>query len=224
MRSSLCRSVANVYYTWLMKLNSKYFDKIRVKPEEDRTRGERVPTCDWPDCEQPGKFPAPRGRDNEGQYYHFCMSHVRQYNKSYNYFTGMKDDDVRAFQADARNGHRPTWKMGENSAATSKSKKQRAAAAGYKVKQEFADPFGLFEEGTAPGKNATPRRAVRNAERKALKALSLDETATPEDVKKQYKALVKRHHPDANGGSRASEDRFREIVQAHDYLKSAGFC
>ncbi len=207
-----------------MKLNSKYFDKIRVKPDEDRLRQEREPTCDWPDCEKPGKFPAPRGRDNEGQYYHFCVEHVRQYNKSYNYFTGMKDDDVRAFQADARSGHRPTWKMGENKSATSKSKRQQAASGGYRVKQEFSDPLGLLGDDANPGKDAKPRRAVRNLERKALKTLSLDENASPEDVKKQYKSLVKRHHPDANGGSRASEDRFREIVQAYDYLKTAGFC
>lgn len=207
-----------------MKLNSKYFDSIRVKPDEDRTLRDKVQSCDWPDCGQPGKFPAPRGRDNEGEYYHFCMDHVRQYNKSYNYFTGMKDDDVSAFQADARRGHRPTWRMGENAAATSKVKRDKIKSGNFKYNQEFADPYRLFSKGADDGdKSSKSRRTVRNLERKALQALSLDDAASPDDVKKQYKALVKRHHPDANGGSRASEDRFREIVQAYDYLKSAGF-
>ncbi len=203
-----------------MKLNSKYFDGIRVKPDQDRTLRDKKRGCDWPDCDQPGEFPAPRGRDSEGEYYHFCMNHIRQYNKSYNYFKGMGDDDVAAFQADARNGHRPTWRMGTGSTSGKKAQPRGKPDAGYNRLHEMKDPFGLFEEGKEPPK---PQRTVKNLERKALKTLSLDETASADDVKKQYKALVKRHHPDANGGSRASEDRFREIVQAYNYLKSVGF-
>ncbi|MGI9481014.1 MAG: J domain-containing protein [Hyphomicrobiales bacterium] len=207
-----------------MKLDSKYFDKIRVKPDEDRLLRKEERGCDWPDCDKPGKFPAPRGRESEGEYYHFCVDHVRQYNKSYNYFKGMKEDDVQAFQADARSGHRPTWRMGANASKTGKEKVKKTSTDGYRQSPQFTDTFGLFGENGANPKPEEPRRAVRNAERKALQALSLDANASPEEVKKQYKSLVKRHHPDANGGSRASEDRFREIVQAYDYLKSAGFC
>ena len=67
-------------------------------------------------------------------------------------------------------------------------------------------------------------RPVRNAEAKALDTLGLEPGASPDEIKAQYKTLVKRFHPDANGGSRATEDRFREIVQAYDYLRSAGVC
>ena len=205
-----------------MKLESKYFDRIRVKPDEDRLLRDKVTTCDWPGCDRPGEHRAPRGRDQEGQYYNFCVDHVRQYNKSYNYFTGMKDEDVAAFQKDARNGHRPTWKMGENAAATSKIKRGKSSnPKGFKPGMGRQDPFGLFgEEGTD---TAPRRRPVRNAERKALNALGLDESATGEQIKAKYKSLVKKHHPDANGGSRDSEDRFREIVQAYDYLRSSKF-
>jgi DnaJ-class molecular chaperone len=54
--------------------------------------------------------------------------------------------------------------------------------------------------------------------------LGLDGTATPAEVKARYKLLVKRHHPDANGGDRSLEERLREIIQAYSYLKSVGFC
>jgi DnaJ-class molecular chaperone len=64
---------------------------------------------------------------------------------------------------------------------------------------------------------------VRNAERKALDALGLEADASPEEAKARFKALVKRHHPDANGGDRSSEDKLREIIQAYNYLKSSGF-
>ena len=206
-----------------MKLESKYFDRIRVKPDDDRLLRDKHVECDWPDCNRPGEHRAPRGRDQEGQYYNFCVDHVRQYNKSYNYFTGMKDEDVAAFQKDARNGHRPTWKMGENAAATSKIKRGKSSnPKGFKPEMGRKDPFGLFgEEGTD---TAPRRRPVRNAEHMALNALGLDETATGEQIKAKYKSLVKKHHPDANGGSRDSEDRFREIVQAYDYLRSSKFC
>ena len=42
-------------------------------------------------------------------------------------------------------------------------------------------------------------------------------------IKARFKELVKRHHPDANGGDRSSEDKLREIIQAYNYLKSIGF-
>ena len=64
---------------------------------------------------------------------------------------------------------------------------------------------------------------MHNVERKALDALGLDAGASVEDVKTRFKALVKRHHPDANGGDRSSEDKLREIIQAYKYLKSIGF-
>ena len=76
----------------------------------------------------------------------------------------------------------------------------------------------------SPGASGAPQRSVRNAERKALHTLGLDETATPEQVKTQYKALVKRLHPDANGGSRAMEDKLKEVIQSYDYLRSVGYC
>jgi len=66
-------------------------------------------------------------------------------------------------------------------------------------------------------------RTVRNAERKALDALGLEAEASTQEVKTRFKELVKRHHPDANGGDRSSEDKLREIIQAYNYLKSIGF-
>ena len=63
---------------------------------------------------------------------------------------------------------------------------------------------------------------IRNAERKAFDVLGLEADATAQDVKTRFKVLVKRHHPDANGGDRSSEDKLREIIQAYNYLKSIG--
>ena len=95
-----------------MKLNSKYFDGIRIK------KGKAEPetfTCEWPDCEAVGNHKAPKGRNAEGEYFRFCVNHVKAYNKSYNYFDGMADNDIGAWIKASQTGHRPTWKLGDSS-------------------------------------------------------------------------------------------------------------
>ncbi|MEP4030262.1 DnaJ domain-containing protein [Roseibium polysiphoniae] len=195
-----------------MKLDSKIFDSIRVKPDKEKAQEETHPSCDHPGCKRPGTHRAPKGRDREGQYFNFCVDHVREYNKSYNYFSGMQDDDVRSYQKDSMTGHRPTWKMGVN----------RQAADG---------PDGL-DPRTAARANAQRRasetrqprqRKLLALEKRSLDVLNLGPNARGAEIKTRYKELVKLNHPDANGGDRSSEDRLREIIQAYNVLKKAGF-
>ena len=130
-------------------------------------------------------------------------------------------DAVARYQKDALTGHRPTWKMGANTGA----KKGKGAEADL---DGAADPFSMFAElngrgrwRPGPGGEAKAEtRKVMNAERKALQVMGLAAEATLEDVKAKYKALVKQHHPDANGGDRSTEDRLIEIIKAYNYLKT----
>ncbi|MFN0264798.1 J domain-containing protein [Tepidamorphus sp. 3E244] len=206
-----------------MKRNSKLFDTIKVQKTKRRSKPEPVsdaPICDHPSCAQPGPHRAPKGRGREGEFYNFCLDHVREYNKSYNYFTGMASDDVAAYQRDSATGHRPTWKMGQNAA---KPKTGRAPRTG---RFSVDDPFEVFEnepDGPAPAPGAQ-RRTVLAAHRRAFETLDLDEEAERTEIRSKFKALVKRHHPDVNGGDRSGEHRLREIIQAYNTLKSAGFC
>jgi DnaJ-domain-containing protein 1 len=85
------------------------------------------------------------------------------------------------------------------------------------------DPFE-FLGADEPKPRSDSKRGVRNAERKALHVMGLDENATPEQIKTQYKVLVKRLHPDANGGSRETEDKLKEVIESYDYLRSVGYC
>jgi DnaJ-domain-containing protein 1 len=86
------------------------------------------------------------------------------------------------------------------------------------------DPFDLFGEGLRAEQRARAEtRPVRNAERKALDTLGLEVGASAHQIKMRFKELVKRHHPDANGGDRSSEDRLVEVIQSYNYLKSVGF-
>jgi hypothetical protein len=199
-----------------MKFDSPLFDRIKVKPSKDRRLKTGGPNCDWVGCKEKGTHRAPKGRGREKDYWNYCIDHVREYNAKYNYFAGMKDDEVLAYQKDALTGHRPTWKMGT----------------GKRGKPDFdsaLDPLGVIRElngrtNSRPDPDHKPQqRIVRNVERKALETMGLEAGATNAQVKARFKVLVKRHHPDANGGDRSSEDRLVEVIQAYNYLKSVGF-
>jgi hypothetical protein len=207
-----------------MKIESPLFDGIRVKPDRDRRLRATCPGCEWPGCSEAATHRAPKGRTRENEYWRFCLGHVREYNHSYNFFAGMSDDDVAKYQKDALIGHRPTWKMGMNGGKPG----TRSHSARFKPGFAADDPMGLFREfgGKAEQAQGEPRRrdrVVHNAERKALEALGLEPEVTAQEIKARFKMLVKRHHPDANGGDRSTEDRLREIIQAYNYLKSIGF-
>ncbi len=207
--------------------SSKFFDSIRVKPRATAKREaqarESAVMCEWPECKNKGPHRAPKGRENSREYWHFCLDHVREYNQSYNFFSGMNADAVARYQKDALTGHRPTWKMGANG-SPGKGKTGPAAADW----DGAADPFSVFSELNGrgrwrPGPGAEAKaetRKIFNAERKALQVMGLGPEATLQDVKVKYKALVKQHHPDANGGDRSTEDRLIEIIKAYNYLKT----
>lgn len=204
-----------------MDLNSPLFDRIRIKPSCDEPRRTGEAACDRPGCASPGQHRAPKGRGRENEYFRFCLDHVREYNKGYNYFAGMPEDDVVAYQKDASTGHRPTWGMGVAGG-------RRRREGGLPPEEfDYLDPLGVL-------RSAAPRQTRRAAEpeaprrpgpvRQALEVLDLDETADAAAIKSQYKVLVKRFHPDAHGGDRTYEERLRDIIRAHDTLKAAGLC
>jgi hypothetical protein len=206
-----------------MKLDSKYFDRIRVRPGGKTAAPEpETQVCAWADCVEPGTHKAPMGRDQEGAYYHFCVDHVRLYNKSYNYFSGLGDQDIQAYLKASLTGNRPTWKMGSNSSGAMPS----SAPSGKprRWSKHTRDTYNLFEgEGGDKRPERAPRKA-RSLELKALQTLDLPDNAGGETIRVRYKALVKQYHPDANGGDRGSEDRLREVIQAYKLLRQSGFC
>ena len=207
-----------------MKLNSKFFDRLRVKPDAARLVREACPRCEWQGCTEPGLYPAPKGRGLEGKYHRYCLEHVRQYNKSYNYFSGMPDEEVVKHQKDDTIGHRPTWFVGVNSAARNRACRSPERRNGFGYRFATQDPFGLFGPGPqqAPEPPPEPARPLRRVERKCLRQLNLEASATKAEIRARFKDLVMRHHPDRNGGDRRSEDKLREVIQAYNYLRQVG--
>jgi curved DNA-binding protein CbpA len=222
--------------------NSKYFDSIRIAPRKAKGLEEAphlretakakssAPECEWEGCREPGLNRAPRGTSPDGlngkvekPYRLFCAKHVREFNHNYDFFQGMSDKDIAAFQRDALTGHRPTWGLGVNAASTPGGDRVGGRIPKGK-KSLFYDTYGFFDESGPNGPAAPARRAPRTLERQALDTLGLEETASLNQIKSRYKELVKRHHPDANGGDRSAEERLRKVIQAYDYLRKSGFC
>src|SRR5258708_1230875 len=123
-----------------MKFDSPLFDRIRVKPDEDRRMRATHPACDWPGCAEAATHRAPKGRAHAGEYWRFCLGRVGEYNHSYNFFAGMTDDAVARYQKDALTGHRPTWKMGELGG----KRAQRPNSARFSGFEATDDPFDMF--------------------------------------------------------------------------------
>ena len=177
----------------------------RSKPAPD------VRPCDYPACSAAGEYRAPKSRRTVDGYYWFCLEHVRQYNSSWNYFEGMTDAEIERYQRDSIIGHRPTWRFGTRSGDTG-------------FGDVFNDAGGIFGPDVGPfgaaGQPAPACRAPKPGEKLALAQLDLHWPATLKEVKERYKELVKRHHPDANGGDRKSEERLKKVNQAYTFLHS----
>jgi len=207
-----------------MTANSPLFDRIRVKPDQDRRPRKDLPGCEWPGCKEQATHRAPKGRAKANEYWQLCLEHVREYNATYNFFAGMSDEAIAKYQKDDLTGHRPTWKLG----SIGGKRAARRGRANFRADDWITnDPFSLFgEAGSRSGhaRTASEGRKILNAQRRALDTLGLEGDASRADIKAKFKKLVKQHHPDANGGDRGSEDRLREIIQAYNYLKTAGFC
>ncbi|OXT02663.1 molecular chaperone DnaJ [Notoacmeibacter marinus] len=204
-----------------MKPRSNLFDSIRVKSQQKkRAEATSAPTCQWDGCDRPGEHRAPVGRSAEGEYFRFCVDHVRQYNKGYNYFSGLSDGEIARYQKEAATGHRPTWKIGSLGSETSAAPEissMRSGRAGY------YSATGRRQPGRQ-GASVDYEKPLKPLEKKAIRTLGLEGRPDSEVIRVRYKLLVKQYHPDANQGDRGSEERFREVLDAYRLLKRSGFC
>lgn len=164
-----------------------------------------VRCCDSPGCDAAGEYRAPKSREQLRDYYWFCLEHVRAYNSAWNYYSGMSEAEVEGQRRADTYWHRPTWPFAGDRAAS----------------EATNDPFGLFEEEQAERQAQEERFNASTPELAALAILDLSPPVTRQEIKNRYKELVKRHHPDANGGSRDAEERLKAINRAYDTLIQA---
>jgi len=155
-----------------------------------------------PECLAAGEYRAPKSRTSLNDYWWFCLAHVRAYNASWDFYRGMTPGQIEAeLRADTA-WQRPTWPLGRLGAVLDE--------------EAVRDPLEVLQAGRVDRGRARPAEARAPAElRGPLSTLGLDWPITLDQVKARYKALAKRHHPDANGGDRAAEERLKTINLAY---------
>lgn len=187
---------------------------IRVNKGKPSLRADEI-ACDWAGCTNMGGCKAPKGPDRLREYYNFCQIHAREYNKNWNFFSDMSDEDIHTWQTGARHGHRPTWDVRKNTSEHASVRRKTRP----RRTEPFTDPFGLFDKDDIQI-NEQPRKRLSKLQIKALNDLGLDENASRADVRKRYARLVKQLHPDANKGDRSTEESLQRVVKAYKLLKS----
>jgi hypothetical protein len=195
------------------------FVDIRVNPPDapEAVRAPEDRPCDHTGCGRAGLHRAPKARDRADEYWYFCREHCADYNSRWNYFAGMSDAEVAAFQDAAHTGHRPTW--------TFKASRNDRTSTEFRAFQSGprADVFGLFGRRAAVREPAQPRAPrLTRLQALALEALHLEEGADATQIRARYAELVKRYHPDVNGGDRACEAQLQRVIRAYQTLKAAG--
>ncbi|KQM68068.1 molecular chaperone DnaJ [Sphingomonas sp. Leaf17] len=174
--------------------------------------------CMFPGCAEAGEFRAPPlegsgGGDRPPQFRWFCLEHVRAFNAGYNFFDGMTADEIHDAQ-------RPFagWER-ETRAFTGQSGDRPPRWA------DFADPLDAISARFA-GRAASPAgradgKPLSDGERKALKVLGLGADVDRTALRKRYSELVRRYHPDRNGGDRSHEGALQRVIAAYQELKGA---
>lgn len=167
-------------------------------------------TCDLPGCAALGEYRAPKSRQELRDYWWFCLEHVRAYNATWDYCKGMTPAQIEAQLRADTGWQRPTWPLG------------RGGGAAYPDETELLrDPLGeLGAGGRHQRREREPHRQAPGELREPLSTLGLAWPTTLEAVKARYKELAKAHHPDANGGNRAAEERLKIINLAYAELRS----
>lgn len=169
--------------------------------------------CEAPDCVGPGDCRVSKSPKNLTEYLWLCSRHARLHNESWDYFKGMDDGDIRKFREEALTGHRPTWPLGKRAAK---------ARMGQSPLGSVNDSHAVFAEDDENGTVRRPERQLTRLQVIAMDTMQLPHNATLIEIKARYKELVKRFHPDANGGDRGAEERLKQVIKAYGVLRASG--
>ena len=186
---------------------------MRLNKFHGRIAGSDRP-CTVPGCEEAGEFRAPGERrpgfDGPGDYRWFCLDHVRAFNAGYDWFEGMSAEEIIAAQHPVAGWERET----------------RAFSATAEIDQaprwaDFADPLHAIA-GRARSRRPVERadgRILTAEQRRSLDVLSLGHDADRAALRRRYAVLVRKYHPDRNGGDRSFEARLQAAVEAYQALR-----
>ena len=192
---------------------NRFKSDIRIKSAKAKKPEPQTRMCEAPDCVGPGDCRVSNSPKNLSEYVWLCSKHARAHNESWDFFKGMGNDDIQRFREEALTGHRPTWPLGKRGAK---------ARMGQSSLGNVNDSHVVFAEDGETGTVRRPERQLTRLQIIAMDTLQLAHNATLIEIKARYKELVKRFHPDANGGDRGAEERLKQVIKAYGVLRASG--
>lgn len=191
--------------------------KIHLKPnspefaESPDNFSER--SCEMPGCPEKAEHKAPKHR-GLNEYHYFCMEHVREYNKAWNFFDGMSNDEVQDHILKAMYGDRPTWKYSTEGSAEEALRRKAWQTQNNTTEEPPEQHY----------KNEYTNKGTINTNTPEYEAMAIMGIEPPLDlaqIRKKYKELAKKHHPDLNNNCKKSEEVLKKINMAYTILKMA---
>ncbi|MEM9139647.1 MAG: J domain-containing protein [Pseudomonadota bacterium] len=182
-------------------------------------------TCEWPGCSAQAAYRAPTSPDQLQEFRWFCLDHVREYNRAWNYFDGWSEQEMDAQTRADRTWERPTWSFKDRVQGPQRTGPHADGDAWSRW--GFSDPLDVLGEAATqnPGEPSQRKRRFRALTRDEARAM--DTLGLPHDVedrgqvRTRYRDLVKDLHPDMNGGARGDEARLGRVIRAWDILKKS---
>ena len=167
--------------------------------------------CSVPGCRSLGEYRAPvqpANFDGPGAYTLLCLDHVREHNTRYNFFEGMSAEEIAEAQSPISG-----WERSTRVFAT-------AGADPAPSWSDFSDPLDAISARFRQSRREQSSRFTKS-ELRALSVLGLGEDADLKSVRRIYSKLVRRFHPDRNGGDRSHEKQLGEVIEAYQLLRKA---
>lgn len=171
--------------------------------------------CDHPECIDSAQYPAPKSRFKLDDYLWFCLNHVKEYNRRWNYYEDMSDDEFEDNLLADRLWQRPTWRFQTSTKASQMYKRDFY----YQERKKIFDDF--FQE----SKTDVHHAHLSKETRKSLSVFNLDYPFTIKQLKSRYKELAKKYHPDRNCVDKTDiekkhfEEMLKKINKAYSVLK-----
>ena len=162
--------------------------------------------CEWENCEQSGDFKAPIEKDNSKNYRWLCEEHIKLFNKSWNYFEGMNQNEIENFIKSDITWHRPTQKFGSSDNFFN-----------ILWNNALNEKFNFFKQEN--NINNLNGAKLYEKDKDALRIMGLELNASWPIIQKRFKTLVKKFHPDKNAGNKQFEDKLKKITLAYSHLK-----
>jgi hypothetical protein len=165
--------------------------------------------CDSPKCNEKGEYRAPKSRVMLNEYFYFCLDHIKEYNKSWDFYKGMSVEQIENSMRNDTFWDRPSWPLKNSFKNT------------FDEFNEYVEDFVKNDDDKIKDtyfKNKLLDENLTIKEAKALKELDLKMPISLEKIKKNYKKLVKIFHPDVNGNSKDAEEKFKQINESYKLL------